>query len=187
MYFRNGESFSIDSFECNNIHRLCKGFFIPNGNNIEIELIDVLDENCYVDRIYTGERFNTVLSATSGPASTNYFGESASASLTLEYWLAYGGECAYAALSTTVRQDGWAREGSSMFIKFYEPDWVGFGGESAFVTSLEIDIQVEFLEEGCLDNEYIYMNEDGDPIPEKFESVPIELYPYQHNIKARCF
>jgi hypothetical protein len=43
-----------------------------------------------------------------------------------------------------------------------------------------------FLEDGCLDNEYIWQDENGDPIPEKFNPVPVELDPYQHDIKARC-
>lgn len=69
---------------------------------------------------------------------------------------------------------------------FFQNNWDGFTGEFAEL-SIEFDVGVKFLEDGCLENEYIYVDEDGDPIPEKFTPVPIELYPYRHYIKSRCF
>jgi hypothetical protein len=189
MYFIGGERFSLISFESNLKIRLCKGYFIPNGNHIMIELTDVLDENCYVDRIYTGERVWTILCNTRTLSHRNYFGERLDFDLTLNLpWLlrTWGGERLDFNLSTTIRESGNAYDGSHMSLNFYEPDWVGNEGQSA-VASITLEVQIEFAEEGCLDNEYIYMNEDGDPIPEKFEPTPIELYPYQHNIKTRCF
>jgi hypothetical protein len=191
MYFRNAESFALVSFESQFIHRLCKGFFIPNGNNIQVELTDVLDESCYVDRIYTGEKLSAVLCNTCNVSHINHSGEYANADLAvIKPWEleAWGGEhFEIGSLSTTVKLgDLTPADGSDVYIKFHEPDWIGAGGETAIV-SLDLDVQVEFVDDGCLENEYIYMNEDGDPIPEKFTPVPIELYPYQHDIKARCF
>jgi hypothetical protein len=189
MYFRSAESFALVSFESKFIHRLCKGFFIPNGNNIQVELMDVLDESCYVDRIYTGEKFSTVLCITCNARHINYSGETLLFDFVIDRWELYavGGERLDFSLSTTVSLKGLNPSGgSNVFVKFYEPDWIGAGGEIATV-SLELDVQVEFVDDGCLENEYIYMNADGDPIPEKFTPVPIELYPYQHDIKARCF
>lgn len=189
MYFRSAEAFALMSFESVFVHRLCKGYFIPSGNDISIELTDILDENCYVDRAYTGEVMRSSLCPTRYFGILNYFGERVSLELTVSHpwslW-ANGGERLLLDLATTIRQDGVAREGSNMFVKLWEPDWIAGDGQSA-VTSLELDVQVEFLDAGCLDNEYIYMDEDGDPIPEKFESVPIELYPYQHDIRTRCY
>jgi hypothetical protein len=191
MYFRSAESFALVSFESKFVHRLCKGFFIPNGNNIQVELTDVLDESCYVDRIYTGEKLGTVLCNFCNVSHRNYSGEYADAALTVNKpWelLAWGGEhFEIGSLSTTVKLGGLnPTDGSDVYIKFYEPDWIGAEGQTATI-SIEFDVQVEFVDDGCLENEYIYMNEDGDPIPEKFTPVPIELYPYQHDIKARCF
>ena len=190
MYFRSAEAFALVSFESVFVHRLCKGYFIPSGNNISIELTDVLDENCYVDRAYTGEVMRTVLHNTCGIGILNYFvGERLFFDLIDDKpWLlrAWAGENLQFVFSTTIRQDGVAREGSNMFVKFWEPDWLARDGQSV-VMSLELEVHVEFIDDGCLDNEYIYMDENGDPIPEKFESVPIELYPYQHDIKTRCY
>lgn len=189
MYFRSGEAFALVSFEAIFVHRLCKGFFIPSGNNIQIELTDVLNENCYVDRAYAGETMAVVISNTKLMPNNQYFGGRLLFNLEVpKPWVLnfYPGEKMLFDLATTIRQGGLARDGSNMFIKFYEPDWVGSDGQVVLV-DIEFDVQVEFIDAGCLENEYIYMNEDGDPIPEKFEPVPIELYPYQHDIKARCF
>jgi hypothetical protein len=46
---------------------------------------------------------------------------------------------------------------------------------------------VTFLELGCLDNEYIPIDEDGDPIPDLLNPVPVELDTYMHEIKAKCY
>jgi hypothetical protein len=188
--FTSGEKFSLTSFESKLNIRLCKGYFIPSGHNIIIELTDVLDENCYVDRIYTGESARAILRNTRTLAHQNYSGERLSFDLMVyPPWLfiTHGGERLDFNLSTTISiTSDSTHTGSRMSLNFYEPDWVGHEGQTASA-SMTLEVQIEFTEEGCLDNEYIYMNEDGDPIPEKFEPTPIELYPYQHNIKTRCF
>lgn len=190
MNFRSGEALDLVSFEAIFVHRLCKGFFIPSGNNIEIELTDVLDENCNVDRAYTGETMFALIHNTRWLTLKQYFGDRMIADLEVPTpWtlFSHSGERLWFDLATTIRQDGEARDGSNMFVRFYEPDWIAGDGQTASVTSIEFDVLIEFIDVGCLDNEFIYTNESGDPIPEKFESVPIELHPYQHDIKARCF
>jgi hypothetical protein len=191
--FKSAESLALLSFESVFVHRLCKGYFIPSGNNIFIELTDVLDENCYADYVYTGEVMRAAISNTRGVGGPIYSGETllikglkdSTRNLKLEEIEV--GERLDFNLATTIRQSGYAIEGSRMSFKFWEPDWRAFEGQSAVITSLELDVQIEFVESGCLENEYIYMDENGDPIPEKFEPMPIELYPYQHDIKARCY
>ena len=54
-------------------------------------------------------------------------------------------------------------------------------------TKLVIQYEVKLKEQGCLDNEYIPLDEHGDPDWSKFQNVPIEGDQYQHDIKAECF
>ena len=77
------------------------------------------------------------------------------------------------------------RTGESMALSFYVPPIIGATGEHV-EASLTTIYEVVFLEDGCLDNEYIWQDENGDPIPEKFNPVPVELDPFQHDLKARC-
>ena len=169
-------------------HRLCKGYFIPSGSWLVIELNDVLSEDCYVDRFYHGQTMKCILSddivirlepfltgfnfyidiITSPPFILNAF---AGQSMTFDFPYEAKGVC---------------YTGETLFFSFYEPPIHIYKGET-----LEIEIStaygVRFDEEGCLDNEFVYQTEDGDPIPELFNPVPVELDPYYHYVKGSCF
>ena len=76
--------------------------------------------------------------------------------------------------------------GEGFETRLEEPTVEAFTGESISV-GLTITFEVEFLERGCLDNEYKYMTPNGDEDKEKFNPVAVELEPFAHEIKARCF
>lgn len=189
LAFAQGEALRLEAFDAWNIHRLCYGNFIPDGGNIIIELSDEIDENCYMDAIWTGEtvffEFVNTVDVSFAPRS----GETLMVALTedkpWELRALHGERCNFA-LSTTIRFGADAAEGSYGWGRFWEPTWDAHTGEVAEV-AIEVEVGVEFMEVGCLENEYIYMDERGEPIPELFTPVPVELDPYQHDIKARCF
>lgn len=167
-------------------HRLCKGYFIPTGEWIVTELTDVLPEDCYTDRIYTGQTLYCELSDDQVLRIDTITGGSRLdvAILTREPWIltAFSGERMY----WDRFEVGTMYTGERMFLTFYEPPiHIYSGGYGEF--TLETENYVRFKEVGCLDNEFQYQNEDGDLIPELFNPVPVEGEPYQHDLKAECF
>lgn len=179
--------FAIFNFDALFSHRLCKGYFIPAGDWVVIELIDLLTEDCYVDRFYSGETTSVKLS--DDIVLAPYKGTvGALATTEVEVpgpWRlnAYSGE--------RLRFDfpwNWnsAYEGVTTSIKFYEPPINGYSGEFADV-DLTIRFELRFKEQGCLDNSFIYQDENGDLIEELSNTVAIEGDPFLHDIQAECF
>lgn len=179
------QSFGIN-WEADMRHRLCKGYFIPTGDWIATELTDILPEDCYTDRIYSGESMHCELSdsfsiypqpgadgtALSFTFSTNppmvfnaYAGERM-------WWDTFDLRSAY--------------KGERMTVSFYEPPIPIYAGSFAEF-NIETENYVRFLEEGCLENEFRFQTKDGDEIPELFNPVPVEGEPYQHDIRGECF
>lgn len=166
--------------------RLCPGNFIPNGDNIYVELEYEYPDGCYADYIYHGSTLSFgVLKTFPNPQVKFYDGADMVFNLTYDTpWAfqAHHGE----------RLEWWYldfrgfQEGQSVVFDFYEPPILGFHGES-MECSLTIKYEVKLLEEGCFDNEYVWMTENGDPDPKKFNPVPVELDPFQHDILGICY
>lgn len=78
-------------------------------------------------------------------------------------------------------------EGSTMDLRFFEPDWIGADGATMTLGNLVTEYDVKFVEIGCLDNEYVPQTENGDPDYSKFNPVPVELDTFYHELKAICF
>lgn len=169
-------------------HRLCKGYFIPTGDWVVVELQDILPEDCYADRFYGGETFYCGLSDDIVlRLSDNTDGSWLYADLiTSPPWSlnAYTGE--KMTFDFPYEAKHVHRTGEYLTIKFYEPPIIIITG-----STLELDIQTEygirFLEDGCFDNEFVYQSNSGDMIPELFNPVPVEGEPYKHDIKGECF
>lgn len=181
-----GETMRV-SLESNHINfPLCPVNFIPDGDNVYVELDYIDDSSCYADYFHTGE-VAVVHSFQANQNFQEHYHEGARMDFDLTIqaaWvlLALHGE--HARVSNPEMEIA-VRTGESASASFYVSPIIGATGEHVEV-SLTTIYEVVFLEDGCLDNEYIWQDENGDPIPEKFNPVPVELDPYQHDIKARC-
>ena len=49
------------------------------------------------------------------------------------------------------------------------------------------EYDVSFVDEGCLENEYIYVDENGVRLDYLTIKDTVELMPYRHWIKAKCY
>jgi hypothetical protein len=169
-------------------HRLCKGYFIPTGDWVVVELTDILPEDCYVDRFYGGEEFACVLSDDQvlNIRNNDVGGVLVVSLTTLPPWTLIIEEGQYLRFDFQFEAKHTHYSGERMSIAFYDPPTLMFSG-----STLELEIQTEygirFLESGCFENEFVYQNDSGHVIPELFNSVPVEGEPYFHSIKAECF
>lgn len=187
---RTGERFEIpatlETFELD--IKLCPGNLIPDAEFANIELISIYDENCDAQFAFTGETMLTELSVIVGQEPRAYEGAWAQGDLTVDPILtaiAYEGEYA-----RTINPDiptGPAYDGATAFFLFAEPDWIANTGEACTLTNLATEYFVEFMENGCLTNDYTPIDENGDPIPELNNPVPVEMDQFRHSILARCF
>lgn len=167
-------------------HNLCYPNFIPDGDAIVVEL-EYEDEGCYADYAHTGESFSAVLRTTQSlPVGRNYTGESMWFDLnTRNPYMYFGfhvGEHLRQEDSPQVNMGN----GERMTFTFETPTYY-FGCSESMEISLTLTYDVEFMEVGCLDNEYKYQNEYGDEDFSKFNAVAVELEPFFHQIKARCY
>lgn len=170
-------------------HNLCYPNFIPDGDAIVVEL-EYEDEGCYADYAHTGESFSAVLrTIQSLPVGTNYTGES--------MWFDLNTRNPYMWFRFEVGEHLWQGNfpanpqvnmghGERMSFTFETPSYL-FGCSESMEVSLTLTYDVEFMEVGCLDNEYKYQNEYGDEDFSKFNAVAVELEPFFHQIKARCY
>lgn len=182
-----GETLRV-SLESNHINfPLCPVNFIPDGDNVYVELDYIDDATCYADYFHTGETFAVHSFQVNQNFQERYYeGARMDMELTMrDAWVlrAYTGE--QTRWRNPAEIEARAYTGEQTRVDFYVAPIIGGTGE-ALEASLTTIYEVVFLEDGCLDNEYIWQDENGDPIPEKFNPVPVELDPYQHDIKARC-
>ena len=182
-----GETMRV-SLESNHINfPLCPVNFIPDGDNVYVELDYIDDTSCYADYFHTGETCVVHSFQVNQNFQERYYeGARMDMELTLrDAWvlLSYTGEQArwYNPAEAETRM----YTGEQARVDFYVPPIIGATGEHV-EASLTTIYEVVFLEDGCLDNEYIWQDENGDPIPEKFNPVPVELDPFQHDLKAKC-
>jgi hypothetical protein len=91
-------------------------------------------------------------------------------------------------LSTTVQMAANFRDGAEINkFDFYSPPYLAGAGEYMEAT-LKIDYEIEFNETGCLDNEHQYYEEDGSSVDKlKTTTATVEMKPFKHSIKARCY
>lgn len=174
-------------FEENNFN-LCYGNLIPDSEFADVELMSLENWGCEAHVAHAGETSTlTFLENNVQPEPRIGSGETFEMILTINpAWLlfAYSGEMArWANTEVTPR----AGAGESVTLSFYAPPYTASTGQSASLVGLTTEYNVEFLELGCLDNEFLPADEDGDPDPENANPVPVELDFFVHSIKARCF
>ena len=168
---------------------LCYPNVFPDADAMEVEL-DFTDDSCYADYMFAGQSMAMALSArhqmTVGGVSV---GESFAFDITLvQPWrvnFAVGTRMDFY-LATDIIIRPVFPSGESLKATFEETSIEFVTGESV-VATLHTTFDVEFLERGCLDNEYRYLKPDGFEDVEKFNPVAVELEPFAHDIKARCF
>lgn len=188
FYAQTGENFNQSgSWATETLDiKLCIGNLIPNGGFVNVELISIYDENCPADIFTAGESMELVLNNTVQDSPRFHEGATMFADLvTSEIMLlrAWTGE--YVRISNPEFQPR-AWEGAYSGVSFWEPDWNG--GDGAFAEArLTTEYDVGFLENGCLDNEFVPSDENGDPDWENFHRTPVEMEMYVHSIKARCW
>lgn len=168
---------------------LCYPNVIPNADAMEVEL-DFNEETCYADFLYEGQYLRSALSCVYTVAPVQWvegsrldFDLTISDPWRLRFWV---GERLDFYLGTVPVFPISFSTGESLRGTFEEPSVPMATGESVEL-ELTITFEVEFLEQGCLDNEYKYMTPNGDEDKEKFNPVAVELEPFAHEIKARCF
>lgn len=168
---------------------LCYPNVFPNTDAMEVEL-DFSEEDCYADFIYDGQVMAAKLSCQHTVAPVWWHeGTRMDFDLTIyDLWRVrfWSGERLDFYLGIHPVFAGSCYTGESMKATFEEPSVLMYTGENVEVT-LTNTFDVEFLERGCLDNEYRYMTKNGDEDKEKFNPVAVELEPFSHEIKARCF
>ncbi|QYW02754.1 hypothetical protein CPT_Marzo_236 [Stenotrophomonas phage Marzo] len=175
------ETFTLDI-------KLCPGNLIPDPDFANIELVGLYDENCDAQSAYTGETMLAEISSVVGPEPRAYTGEWSTTDLIVDPIMrAFAYEGVYARTINPDIPTGPFQDGATAFFMFAEPDWIANTGEACTLSNLATEYFVEFLENGCLTNDFIPIDENGDPIPELNNPVPVELDQFRHSILARCF
>lgn len=183
-----GEGASINAFEAKGIDfKLCPGNFIPDGDNVYVELDTVDYGECYADYVFEGATMGIgTLQAHQNFQHQMTTGETMVFDLsTGEPWRIDFHHGEVFQMASTADLPHQYHHGETAELKFYEPPILAATGEAVTAT-LVIQYEVEFLEVGCLDNNYIYQDENGDPLPAPFGVVPVEMEPFQHDIAAQC-
>lgn len=185
-----GEGSSVEfSFEADQNIRLCKGNFIPNADNVDVELVYTYDENCGIVVGYAGETLDlNFLETTVGMESVNFHGETIRIDIQApELWefnAYHGSSFSVTFLDLPMKAMG---TGESASIAFFEPPYDGYSGETMTIGNLVTEYDVKFVETGCLDNEYVPQTEHGDPDWSKYNPVPVEVDLFFHEMKAICY
>jgi hypothetical protein len=183
--FETGTHSNSFAFDADLRHRLCKGHFIPNGYWMVVELNDVLNEDCYADRMYAGETFQAKLSFDHNFVVYTYTGSYMRVDVEVDaLWRAEAGHGSRMLFDFQVESDAYS--GEYMSLAFFDPSYDAGAGEYV-ETTLTIEYYTRFTEDGCLDNEFVWQNESGDEIPEMFRDLPIEGDPYTHSIDGECY
>lgn len=165
---------------------LCPGNFIPDGDNVYVEL-DFNDEGqCKSDFAFEGQRFDGDMQIFQNYQPRMTEGQSMVFDLTFQTpWRVNFLAGEHFSMASNSVLDPIGHHGETMGVVFYEPPIIGAHGETLEAT-LIIKYDVKFNEVGCLENEYMPTDENGDPIEDLFNTVPVELDRYQHDIKGAC-
>lgn len=186
--FLDGASSNLVAFDSNLNIKLCKGNFIPDGNNIVVELVFTENENCDVNFAYEGAQMTCVLDNNVQMLELIQEGAVLSAILTTyQPWFFQFWDGAQLNVGFPAEMSVNMLDGAVSSFTFHPDSYQIWEGAVATCGGLSTNYNVEFLEIGCLDNEFIPMDANGDPEPQLAHTVPMEMDPYYHEIKARCF
>lgn len=169
--------------------RLSTGNLIPDSSNLDIELVYTYPEGNQIYLFNSGESLKVELIPKYGIPTSMASGEYMDAELSDFIVRFQDGEHMYAHIQSDQIIGAKQYTGERFVSPIYDPPIIPFFGvgESIYLGDITTTYHVTFLDAGCLDNEYIPIDEDGDPIPELFNPVPVELDMYLHEIKAKCY
>lgn len=164
---------------------LCEGNFIPDGDHVNVELVatDFVCEDSTL--IFDGAEVELDIENNVQFQLPAFASEIVHFELEIDRWSLYIWTGEYVRVSNPEFPHH-HRAGEYVSIQFEAHDYVAADGEFVNVI-LSTDYDVEFLEVGCLDNEFVPQDEKGDADWSKFNPVPVELEFFRHSIKARCF
>lgn len=167
---------------------LCYGNLIPDSQFADVELISLDNWNCDAHMAYMGETMALVnLEVSPNFSPEGPCGQRADVTLDVDPALrlfCWSGETAY---DPTFYVRLGIGAGETAQVTFAGEIYSGGSGQTAILTTLATGYEVEFMEQGCLDNEFIPTDASGDPDYANANPVPVELDLYVHSIKARCF
>ncbi len=168
------------------------GNFIIDQNEIKIELTKPLDETDTNYGFYFGHRVYTNLGASySLGATSHHFGYYSSATINVEEALRGNFYFGYEMRGVLNRQATlWPTGlifGFNSKTTFYEEPYIMSFGFSSECSGLVVENWVEFLEEGELNNDYLYQTENGDVDLTRPNGETMEAAPYTRYIKGRCY
>lgn len=143
-------------------------------------------------RMYTGESSTFELGVPYAVTILNQGGENVNVDMIVDPALkpkAYMGENVKFVLNVTSTFQTRTYMGESAKFEFYEPPFNAYSGEYAkFALETKSDYYAEFLENGCLDNEYHDIDPDsGQPLPQKHNGANVEGEKFLTYVKGRCF
>lgn len=167
--------------------KLCIGNFIPDGGNIIFEMTTPYQDGCEDTVLISGESLKVSISTQQALKLDMYTGENTYNDIVLTpimLFYAWSGEHAR---TMNPEMEFIARTGENYVFNLYEPHWYAYVGETTLDINLITDYEVDFEEVGCLDNEYVPSDEDGDPDYAAAREVPVELDNFRHSIKVKCF
>lgn len=187
------ESYAGDQIRLNDFYqdlniRLTFGNLIPDIHRADIELDAPNPDHDTTIRSLTGEQVRWDLERHTQFETEQCFGETSQAVLTIDSFAPRTGFGHHigVALSTTVQFKSASYTGEIVEPDLYRPPLMSYMGEQVSV-AISIKYEVEFLEEGCLDNEYVYANENGDEDKSKYEIQAVEKKMFRHDLKGRCY
>ncbi len=166
---------------------LCYPNLFPYADSIEVEL-EWEEIRCSNDFVYVGESMLGNIGVWRQFSANYYAGEHFGVGLTLDPAIRctlWHGEHIFVELATTYGIGVTFGDGASVVTDFERESGYFYVGESVR-GEIDMTFYVEFAEVGCLDNEFIPINENGDPDISKRLPVCVEGHEFLHDIKARC-
>lgn len=168
------------------------GNLIPDPDSFDIELAYTYQPGSQSYHFNTGESLNVRLAEVEGFIIRIKEGANLNPDIKLDPAIRpriHVGEYLYGHIQDIFNPVIRFGEGSELVAEIFDPPIIPFFGigESLYSGDIYAVYHVAFSELGCLPNEYIPIDEDGDPIPDLFNPIPVELDTYQHQIQAYCY
>lgn len=167
---------------------LCYPNSFPNPDAMEVEL-EVEETSCASDYTYTGETLRAGLATVKTYVPSGAYGEHLAFDFVIEKPFAVVipvMQYVVATLSTQPSMSVVMHDGVSWKGTMEEPSVLASTGE-VFTAALHTTVDVEFLETGCLPNDHIWVDENGDAVRDLTHGVGVEGMEFSHDLKARCF
>lgn len=168
--------------------RLCYPNSFPNPDAMEVEL-EVEEGSCEADFMFEGVAARASLSVVKQYTAAGAYGEAMAFDFVVEkpWAVVFPTSPVFTAtLSTQPSLSAVMYDGVAAKATAEEPSALAHTGE-VFTAALHTTVDVEFLERGCVGNDHIWIDENGDAIADLTHGVGVEGMEFSHDLKARCF